>query len=202
MSVRYVVGVSLLLGVLAVGAVAPAAAAQDGACDGLLANATGGPGGELAGAIGEQESTLESELDDRRFQARLDNASSPEERARVVAAELDRIEQRVAAIGACASSLRAARDDGNLTDEEFREGMAALEAHAAATHERLNQTAAAAAALPADVRREYDAGEERVNVVASQVTSLRASLNETASGDDTAGEWEWERPGPTPEARE
>lgn len=200
MSVRYAVGILLLLGVLGFGAVSTASAAQGGACEGLLANATGGPGGELAGAIGEQESTLESELDDRRFQARLDNASSDEERAQVIAAALDRIEQRVVAIGECASALQSAREAGNITDEEFREGMEVLEAHTAATYQRLNETAAEASALPGDVRSTYDVNTDRFDAVESRIVTLQEALNETTAGDETTGEWE--RPGRTPEARQ
>jgi hypothetical protein len=201
MSVRYAVGVSLLLGVVAFGAVSSASAAQGGACEGLLANGTGGPGGELAGAIGEQESTLESELDDRRFQARLDNASSDEERAQVVAAELDRVEERITAIGECASALQSARQARNLTDEEFREGMDALTAHTAATYQRLNETREVATALPGDVRGEYDINTDRFEEVESQLVALRESLNRTAVGEESTGEGEREYPGPTPESR-
>lgn len=195
MSVRYAVGVSLVVGLMVFGWSAAATAVQGPACDGLLPNETGGPGGELAGAIGDQESTLETELDDRRFEAGIENATTDDERAEVVAAELDRIGERVEAVETCAEALRGERRSGNVSEEAFRERVGVLETHVVAASDRLNETEDEADDLPANVRRAYDVDAERFEEVSVRVDTLRESLNETATGgngtamDDDSDPW-------------
>jgi hypothetical protein len=186
MWVRTAVGWSLLVALVVAGAAGLAAGQGDAgsACEGLLTNGTDGePGEELAGAIGEQESAIDSELADRRFDARLRNASSDEERAEIIAAELDRLRTHADALAACAEALPAEDD---ATDEQRRERERALAARANATAARVNETAAEARTLPGDLRSEYGVEADAFDALLERVLALRESLDATAS--DSAGQ--------------
>lgn len=164
----------------------------DDACDGVLTNRTDGePGEELAGAIGEQESEIDSELGDRRFEARLRNASTDAERAEVIASELDRLRTHADALEACAAFLHDENDAGDLSDEALREQERALAARANATADRINETAAEARRLPADLRQEYGIDADAFDALLERVLALRESFgaaNATGVIDGSGGE--------------
>lgn len=164
----------------------------DDACDEVLTNRTDGePGEELAGAIGEQESAIDSELGDRRFEARLRNASTDAERAEVVASELDRLRTHADALEACAAFLHNENDAGDLSDEALREQERALAVRANATADRVNETAAEARTLPTDLRQEYGIDADAFDALRERVLALRESLgagNATGVIDGSDGE--------------
>lgn len=167
--------VALLLGVLA-----SPAAAQEPACDAVLdnaTNATGGPGGQLADAIGDQGSDIGSELNDRWFDARLANATSNASRADIIAAEVNRIEARLNRTEAC---WRAAGTGGggNVASELTPRQVEALERQALSLHRRINETQDHAAALSPDLREQRDIGPERIAALERRVVGLRESLAE------------------------
>lgn len=187
MRFRTVVGWSLVVAMVIAGASGVAVGQGDAGdpCTEVLANGTNGePGEELAGAIGEQEFAIDSELADRRFEARLDNASSDEERARIIAAEFERLEAHVDRLEACGAVLENESGDG--------ERERALAVRANATAERVNDTAAAAERLPDDLRREYGVDTAAFDSLLQRVLVLRESFGPADAtaleGSDGSGE--------------
>lgn len=177
--------VAIALGVLLF---VPTASAQEAACTTVLENRTelandsAAPGGLLAEAIGDQRDQIGSELDDDGFQARLENATSARERARVVADEVDRIESNLSTLERC-WGVNGTEPEANRTlaelDEDERE---ALENYSRSLHARLNDTRTEADRLPVSLRDRHDLGTERLD---SMEQRIRAARNETAPEETT-----------------
>lgn len=172
---------SALAVVLLLGVFTSPAAAQESACDAVLDNATNattGPGGQLADAIGDQGSDIGSELNDRWFDARLANATSNASRADIIATEVDRIEARLNRTEACWQAAGTGGEGENAASELTPRQVDALEQQALSLHRRINETQDHAAALSPDLREQHDIGPERIAALERRVVGLRESLTE------------------------
>jgi hypothetical protein len=151
------------------------------------------PGQELANVVGAQEIVVARELERRGFNATLENASGSDERATVVATELERIDARLASLETCRDALVEARETGDLAANEYRQRAATLEPEIEDVRERLNRTEAAAADLPPEVREENDIDEERFDEMEEQVDDLESFVArpgraiESADGNENDG---------------
>lgn len=131
------------------------------------------PGQELANVVGAQESVVAREIERRGFNATLENASNPEEQATVIATEIERIDLRVATLETCRDALVDAREEGDLTAEEYRERAETLEPEIVDARERLDRAAEAASDLPSTLRVEADIGAERFKELSDRVDDLQ-----------------------------
>lgn len=175
------VATALLVAMLLAG-VQPAAALPHGAaCDAVLpgeANETAGPGGYLSDAIGAQGAALAAELDYRRFDARLANATSDRERAAIVAAERDRVRERVRAVERCWRNHQGGEADEAAELPPRR--VAELHRQSVTLHWRVNETANRAASLPPERRAAHGIDDESFATLERRVVDLRTELNRSA----------------------
>ena len=167
-------------------AVVPGAAAAqpDGACA-PPDTATGSdgkvePGQQLAGVLGEQQSAVEGEIDDRGFEARLDDATSDRERAKVIAAELKAIVERLVTLEETCEKLTSRLDADEIGEGTYRTRMGLLDARVDTVSCRLNRTEAAAAELPSDLRDEYGINETAFETVRERVERLDSFVSDAA----------------------
>jgi hypothetical protein len=158
---------------------APTATAQQATCtEGLenhtnLSDAAATPGGLLADAIGDQREVIGSELNDRWFDARLENATSTRERARIVADEVDRIESNVSTLERCWGINRTERDANRTLEDLSDDERASLTNYTRSLHQRLNETRTEADKLPRSVRGDYDLDDEGLTSLEERILAVR-----------------------------
>lgn len=158
---------------------APTASAQETACEEALetaGNLSAEPGEQLADAIGDQREEIGGTPDDRRFDARLANATSNESRAEIVADEVDRVEDRLAALERCLTDYQSDAETDDAVDASDRSAVDALREQARALHRRLNETERAAERLPVTLREANDVEEERFEELERRIVELRDEL--------------------------
>ncbi|WP_440008262.1 hypothetical protein [Halomicrococcus sp. SG-WS-1] len=177
----FVVGVLLA-------ATTPTTVAQERSCAELLreGTVTSEPGEQLADVVGAQESAVETQINDRWFDARLANATTVEERADIVSDERERIEERLETLGDCRRQLGERRRNDAVGEETVRRWLDGLETRSAVLHRRVNETAVEAGRLPATAREEHDLTPEALTDLERRIVELRESLEETA-GTTTPG---------------
>lgn len=148
-----------------VGAVGTGAA--DGA-DQVAANDSGvAPGERMAGVVGAERASVESEVAVRAFDRRVAAADSSRAKARVVVGQLDDLHERLDELDAERAELERARENGTLSRGEYRARLARLYAEERALRRLANRTEHTARGLPAETLR-----EQGVNVTA--IEHLRA----------------------------
>ena len=184
-------GSMLVLGLVVVASTVGAAAQEsDRRCpieiDGE--NGDDSPGQQLAGVVGEQQSVVARELERRGFNATLENASGPRERATVIDAELDRIDAKMTVLEDCQGALVTARQSGTLSAEEFREQTATLESEIEDVSERLNRTETAAADLRDRLRQRQEIGPDRFEDLETRVDRLETFVDEPERVAESSGE--------------
>jgi hypothetical protein len=114
------------------------------------------PGQQLAGAVGAQGASLQGELWDRTLSERLANATTPAERAVVVADEVESIESYLDVLEAVRGNITEEWDDGELSEGEYRASLEEFVVRARTVELRANQTARAAEDLPVRTRETND----------------------------------------------
>ncbi len=170
-----------LLLVAAIGAVPTggiAAVGADGSETGPTAaveaqtnNSTGNvsAGEQLSAAIGVQEAELDGEVERRAFGIKVAKAASADAKAGIVAEELNETERDLEEIEERKQELKEARDNGSISESEYRAKMAQLVAESKNVQHMANETENASAGLPADVLE-----ANGVNVTAIQTLKERA----------------------------
>ena len=176
----------------------PLSSAQAPACQGILdtRNATPtGPGGQLAEAIGNQGNEIGSELDDRRFESRLANATSDAERARIIAEEVDRIEKRLATLERCSGSNGTAGATAGSSVELNPGERDVLRNHTRSLQRRVNETQVEAARLDASLREAHGIDAQSLTALERRIESLRSDLDRSkgpstqTSGSSSSSTW-------------
>jgi hypothetical protein len=167
----------MLLAVSAL-AVAPGAMAQQTETETATENETVEPGAQLSGVVGVQEAELNGDVEERAYGIRIAQANSSDAKAAVVAEQLNRSEQRVAELEERRAELEAARDNGSISNGQYRAQVAQLHAESQTVQRVNNQTNETASELPAETLE-----ANGVNVTAIRTLSERAS---ELSGPETA----------------
>lgn len=168
---------ALLLAVSAI-AVVPSAMAQQTETTESSANETVEPGAQLSGVVGVQEAELNGDVEERAYGIRIAQANTDDAKAAVVAEQLNRSEQRVAELEERRAELEAARENGSISNGQYRAQVAQLHAQSRTVDRVNNQTNETASELPAET---LDANG--VNATAIRTLSERAS---ELSGPETA----------------
>lgn len=158
---------------------ADAAYAQDDtATEQAAENASIAPGEQLMGVVGVQGAEVEGEVESRAFGIAVARAESPNETADVVADRFDRVTERVEALEARQTELREARDNGSMSEGEYKARMAQVAVQSQNAERMANETSNASEGLPVERL-------EARGVNASAIQQLQANAGEL-SGPETA----------------
>ena len=174
-------------------AAAPGHADQPSAGQPLLqeaANESAGngtaPGATLNGALGSEAAELDGEVERRSLDHAVGSATSTEGRAAVVSARLEAIEERLVALEAREERLAAARDNGTITDAEYRAQMTVVAAQARSLDRLSDRTAIYADGLPPEALVERGVTPDRVadlRATAGNLSAYDRDLFEGTYGD-------------------
>jgi len=144
------VGTLALACLLVVAVVGPVAAAGAGDAGAQAGNESATTAGErLSGVIGVQGAEVEGEMAERSLSNRLERARGPNRTAGVVASEYERADDRLAELRDRKTALEAARENGSISEGEYRARMATVVAEISVVERLANRTASVAAGLPA-----------------------------------------------------
>lgn len=166
--------VAALVAALVVAAAVPAVAAL-----GASAPADENPGASFAGVVGVQEAELGNELAQRSFDHRLNEANSNSSKAAVVAAEQERISERLDELEQRRQELNESYQSGEINRAQYEARLAAIGAQTRALERQANQSAAVAEDLPEQALREHG-----VNV--SELRQLAHRADEVGGGEVAA----------------
>jgi hypothetical protein len=162
------------------------------------------PGEQLSGVIGVQRAELAGEVESRAFEVALNRTESPEERADLVAEQLNRTEERLAEIERRQRELRERRDAGELTPGEFAARMAETSARAEAIKREANRSAEVAGELPESVRAERGLTGDRLGELRERAGDASgpevAAIARGVAGNDVGGPLASDRRGPPGDA--
>ncbi|MFB6093262.1 MAG: hypothetical protein ABEK02_09655 [Haloquadratum sp.] len=172
--------VAALLVVSAVAVVPAATAAQETTttADGSTetetnetdANASLALGARLDAIVGIQQTELESEVEGRAFGLAIAAAANESEKASVVAARYGDLDQRLNELRQRKQELRRARQNGSLSEAQFRAEMAELHARVQSVQQIANRTENVSRGLPEEVLE-----SKGINVTAIQRLKNNAS---------------------------
>ncbi|MBX0286732.1 hypothetical protein EGH22_10365 [Halomicroarcula sp. F28] len=141
-------------------------------------NDTAAPGAQLAAVVAVGDAELDGEVDSRAYDIRVDRANSSAAKAAVVADQLNRTSERLGELEQRRQQLEQARDNGSMSEGEYRSRVAALHAESKNAQRLVNQTNETASELPAETLE-----ENGVNVDAIRALSDRAA---NLTGPETA----------------
>jgi len=128
------------------------------------------PGAQLAGVVSVQEAELDGEVQSRTFGIRVAQANTDDAKAAVVADQLNDSEERLTELQQRKQALEQARQNGSMSEGEYRAKAAQLHAETKNVQRLANETNETASQLPAE------ALEKRgINAAAIQTLSQRAS---------------------------
>lgn len=177
---------AVLAALLVIGTLAavPVAMAQETGTDGTNetngtdGNATVAPGEQLSGVVGVGEAELSGEVESRAYGVRVAQANSSDAKAAVVADQLNDTEERLADLESQRTELEAARENGSISEGQYRARMATLHAESQSAARLANQTNETAGQLPAETLE-----ANGVNVTALRTLQDRAA---NLTGPETA----------------
>lgn len=132
-------------------------------------NSSVSPGEKLSGVVGVQEAEFDGEMAERTYGVKIARAKSNESKAEIVNETLADIEQRLENLEERKQELEDARENGSMSEGEYRAKMAAIAANVSTTKRLANASADTAESLPADLLR-----EKGINVTAIQTLKERA----------------------------
>lgn len=121
------------------------------------------PGERFAGVVGVGQAEFEGELELRAYGIEYAMAATNEARADVVAERLGAIDQRLDALAAEKAALDEARENGSISEQEYRTRATELAASSQAVAQQANASEARADELPAELLE-----EKGINVTAIQ----------------------------------
>ncbi|UPV74779.1 hypothetical protein M0R89_01590 [Halorussus limi] len=135
--------------------------ANDGTPDG---DATTGlsPGQQLTGAVGAQGASVQGELLNRSLSARLSNATTPAERAEVIADETESMAAYLDGLEGVRENLTESWETDELSEGEYRAALTEFVVRARTVERRANRTARAAENLSESTRRIYGVNTTRI----------------------------------------
>lgn len=114
-------------------------------------NASVSPGERLSAVVGVSQAEFEGELELRAYGIAFARATTADAKAEVVRERLDDIEARLEELETRRASLEEARDNGSMSEGEYRARVTALAARGESVQQLANASAARAGELPADV---------------------------------------------------
>jgi hypothetical protein len=136
------------------------------------------PGAQLAGAVSVQEAELDGEVQSRTFGIRVAQANTDNAKAAVVADQVNDSEARLEELRQRKQALEQARENGSMSEGEYRAKAAQLHAETKNVQRLANETNETASQLPAEAL-------ERKGVDATAIKTLSQRASEL-SGPEVA----------------
>lgn len=136
------------------------------------------PGEQMMGAVGVQNAELAGTVSERAFGLQVANAETDEERANIISERFVELRGAVAEHEAELEELRDARERGEITEGQFRAGVAKLTAKGVHTERGVAQANASAGGMPTELL-----AERGINV--SAIQELKANASQL-TGPETA----------------
>jgi hypothetical protein len=136
-------------------------------------------GQRLGAVVGIGQAEAEGEVAERSFGIQLGAASSNDSKASVVGAKATELRDDLATVRDRIDTLQAARENGTISESEYRTRVAPLAAKAQALERQVNATANASAGLHADVL-------EANGVDVDAIRTLRADARNLSGGEVAA----------------
>lgn len=137
----------LVMGTLAAVPIAMAQGADQ--ADRTAGNGSVAPGEQLSAVVGVGEAELSGDVESRAYSIRIDRANSSDAKAAVVADQLNATAERLAELEAEKAALETARENGSISEGQYRARVATLHAESRSVARLANQTNETAAGLPA-----------------------------------------------------
>jgi len=175
---RYVSGVNRIAIVVVTLAVVAGSVPAAATLSGAQATPEDGPapGAAFAGVVDVQQAEIDSEVAKRSLDRQFAAAESNNSKARIVAEQQGRLQERLTELEAETARLERAHENGSIGQAQYQARLAALAAQIRAVERRANQTATVADSLPEEALRAQGA-----NV--SQVRSVAQQANRTGGGE-------------------
>jgi hypothetical protein len=130
------------------------------------------PGAQLAGVVGVGQAEIDAEVDDRAFGIRVAQAASNASRADVVSDRLGEVEERVAELERERDALQQARENGSMSEGEYRARTATLAARTRSAERAANQSADVAQGLPAALLESTGINATAIRTLAERANEL------------------------------
>jgi hypothetical protein len=128
------------------------------------------PGAQLAGVVSVQEAELDGEVQSRTFGVRIAQANTDDAKASVVAEQVNDSEARLDELQQRKQALEQARENGSMSEGEYRAKAAQLHAETRNVQRLATETNETASQLPTEVLE-----KKGINATAIETLSQRAS---------------------------
>jgi hypothetical protein len=130
------------------------------------------PGEQLSGVVSVQGAEVEGEVSERAFGVRVAAANSDASKAAVVADTVDAVEERIDELARRKAGLRAARENGSMSEGEYRARMATVATELATAQRLANASEATARGLPAAALAEKGVDVEAIRTLRERAGNL------------------------------
>lgn len=158
-------------------------------------NATA-PGEQLAGVVGVQEAEIEGEVDSRAYGIRVAQAASNDSKAAVVGQQLTDVEQRLDELEDRRAELEQARENGSMSEGQYRARVARLAAETRTVERLADQSNETAQSLPAETLEANGVNATAIRTLSEradelsgpEVAEIARSIAGEGFGPDRAGE--------------
>ncbi len=130
------------------------------------------PGQRLAGVIGAGQAEFEGAVEQRAFGIEYALASSNASKADVVKDRLDAVRERLAELEQRKAALEQARENGSISEGEYRARVTALAARSEQVRELANASEARAGSLPDDVLASKGINVSSIRTLQAQAANL------------------------------
>lgn len=137
------------------------------------------PGAQFAGVVSVQAAEVDTAVEVRTFEARLSNATTDEQRARIIAEQHAKNRKELDELRHHTDTLREKRRSGNFSEGEYRARMASVTAEINAVETLSNRSGSAASDLPQDTRERANVDVDEIRDVESDAENLSAASNAT-----------------------
>jgi hypothetical protein len=136
-------------------------------------NASVAPGEQLAGVVGVQEAEIEGEVDSRAYGIRVAQSASNDSKAAVAGEQLDDVEQRLDELEDRRAALDEARENGSMSEGQYRARMAKLNAETRTAERLTNQTNETAQTLPVETLEANGVNASAIKALSDRANELR-----------------------------
>ena len=135
-------------------------------------NASVPPGSQLTGIVGVQKAEIEGEIESRGFAIALNRSDNASSRAAVVAKQVTDLNATLERLRERKAELDAARDNGTITEGEYRARIAEVGARIATVQRLANRTENAARNIPEAALRERGVSPDAIGELGRNARNL------------------------------